>query len=84
MDRWMDSIILDIVMILSVDTRKEVQDMPKNDDRVSVIIRLTEQQRRSFKVCAARRGKTMQDLALELMMEQVTQDEEQARVSYYG
>lgn len=80
----MDSIILDIVMILSVDTRKEVQDMPKNDDRVSVIIRLTEQQRRSFKVCAARRGKTMQDLALELMMEQVTQDEEQARVSYYG
>lgn len=84
MDGWMDSIILDIVMILSVDTRKEVQDMPKNDDRVSVIIRLTEQQRRNFKVCAARRGKTMQDLALELMMEQVTQDEEQARVSYYG
>lgn len=57
--------------------------MPRNDDRVSIIIRLTEQQRRRFKVCAIRRGKTMQDLALELMMEQVTQDEETSKGIIY-
>lgn len=56
--------------------------MPRNDSRVSLIIRLTEQERDKFKLYAVKNKTTMQDITLNLIKNYLNNPEEE-KVSEY-
>lgn len=56
--------------------------MPRNDSRVSLIIRLTEQERDKFKLYAVKNKTTMQDITLNLIKNYLNNSEEE-KVSEY-